>query len=96
MLRAATAAVGGLTALTAPVASAAPPPAPQYQGQRPGDWHQQCRPEHQGPDWRWVDARRGGHWEHRVFDRRAHRFVWMPLWRDTQRCLPGRPGSRQW
>lgn len=99
VLVAATAAFGGLTALSAPLASAAPPPAPVVvvnappqgpgAGQDRRDFRREpCRPVHRGPDWHWHESRRGGHWDHKVWNRRQHRVEWQHVWRDDRRCLP--------
>jgi hypothetical protein len=92
MLLVSTAAVGGLTVLTAPAASAAPLPttvsAARWEPPR-------CRPEHDGPNWRWDEQRRGGHWDHRVWNRRAHRWEWQHVRGDDHRCVPPRHDSRR-
>jgi hypothetical protein len=92
LLAATTGALACLTAVPAtaayadPVVTAAVPSAPM-----------RCRPAHDGRDWRWDDTRRGGHWDHRVWNRRAHRFEWQHQFRDNRFCAPfrgpGRPGD---
>ena len=92
----------GLIAVPAPAASAATTPAvvPMAPGWAP----LRCRPAHFGRDWRWDDTRRGGHWDHREFNRRVHHWVWTHNWRDDRFCAPlrfagppptggGRPGG---
>ena len=85
-----TAAVGGLTALAAPVASADPPP--QHRSAR---WEPpRCKPVHGGPDWKWDDTRRGGHWDHKVWNGRKHRMEWRHEFREDRRCF-GPPRGRR-
>ena len=90
LLAATTGALACLTAVPATAAYAEPvvaaaPAAPML-------W---CKPAHVGRDWRWDDTRRGGHWDHRVWNRRAHRFEWQHQFRDDRFCSPMRaPGGR--
>ena len=90
MLLISTAAVGGLTALTAPAASAEPAPA----AVSAKHWDPpRCRPVHVGRDWRW-DGQGRGHWDHRVGHGRH--AEWKHLRWDDHRCLPPhRPGPRR-
>ena len=88
----ATAAVAfGLAAVAAPAASAAPTvTAPAHvvaAAARPTWW---CKPAHIGRDWRWHEGRRGGHWDHREWNRRAQRWEWRHQWRDDRFCAPRR------
>jgi hypothetical protein len=90
MLLVSTAAIGGLTAVTAPAASAEPAPATVSAAR----WDPpRCRPTHVGRDWRWDETRRGGHWDHRVWNRRTHRMEWQHLRWDDHRCLPPHRGG---
>ena len=76
MLVVSTAALGGLTVLTAPVASAAPAPA-AVTAARP-----HCKPAHFGRDFRWDDRRRGASWDRVIGD--TGRVVDVKhLWRGT-------------
>jgi hypothetical protein len=86
MLVVSTAALGGLTVLAAPVASAAPAPA-AVTAARPGP---HCKPAHVGSRWRWDDNRRGGHWDHREWNRREHRWEWKHDRSDKRFCAPQR------
>jgi hypothetical protein len=85
LLAATTGALACLTAVPAtaayadPVVTAAVPSAPM-----------RCRPAHDGRDWRWDDTRRGGHWDHRVWNRRTHRVEWQHQFRDNRFCAPFR------
>jgi hypothetical protein len=81
MLVVSTAALGGLTVLTAPVASAAPAPA-AVTAARP-----HCKPAHFGRDFRWDDSRRGGHWD-RVIRRHGRVVDVKHLWRERNFCAP--------
>jgi hypothetical protein len=88
----ATAAVAfGLAAVAAPAASAAPtvtaPAHATAAAGRPAWW---CKPAHVGREWRWHEGRRGGHWDHREWNRRTHRFEWRHQWRDDRFCAPRR------
>jgi hypothetical protein len=75
----------GLAAVAAPAASAAPTvTAPAHvtaAAARPTWW---CKPAHVGRDWRWHEGRRGGHWDHREWNRRTHRLEWNHQWRDDR------------
>jgi len=84
MLVVSTAALGGLTVLTAPVASAAPAAA-AVTAARPGP---HCKPAHAGRDWRWDDTRRGGHWDHKVRIRHGRHVEtkWVHVRRDDNFC----------
>ena len=80
----------GLAAIAAPAASAAPAltaPAVTAVVAR-GPWW--CKPAHIGRDWQWDDGRRGGHWDHREWNRRTHRWEWRHQWRDDHYCAPRR------
>jgi hypothetical protein len=45
-----------------------------------------CTPAHEeGRDWRWHDAPRGGHWDHRQWDD-GHNGAWKHLWSEDQFC----------
>ena len=89
MLVVTTAAAGGLTGLVAPAASAAPDPRPAAERWAPP----RCKPVHEGRDWRWDDrGRHGGHWDHREWNRKTHKFEWKHIWRDDRRCEPQRRG----
>ena len=91
----ATAAVAfGLAAVAAPAASAASaaptvtaPAQVVAAAARPTWW---CKPAHIGRDWRWHEGRRGGHWDHREWNRRAQRWEWRHQWRDDRFCAPRR------
>jgi hypothetical protein len=92
----AAAAALGMAAVTAPAASAASAAAPAsitVAGPRPAWW---CKPAHSGPNWRWDDGRRGGHWDKREWNRRQQRFVWTHQWRDDRYCAPLRNGRPDW
>jgi len=85
----------GLAAIAAPAASAAPAvTAPavtatvKWNGVARGPWW--CKPAHVGRDWQWDDGRRGGHWDHREWNRRTHRWEWRHQWRDDHYCAPRR------
>jgi hypothetical protein len=73
----------GLAAVAAPVASAE-----TVATARPSSWW--CKPAHTGPNWRWDDGRRWGHWDERVWDRQQHRWEWKHQWRDSRYCAPVR------
>jgi hypothetical protein len=92
MLVVSTAALGGLTVLAAPVASAAPAPA-AVTAARP-----HCKPAHTGREWRWDDGRRGGHWDRVIKNRRGHVVDVKHVWRDNRFCAPQRRhgGDRDW
>ncbi len=78
----------GLAVATAPAASAATvtaAPAAVAAAPWPVRW---CKPAHTGPNWRWHEGRRGGHWEKREWNRRAHRMVWTHQWREDRYCAP--------
>ena len=90
LLAATTGALACLTAVPATAAYAEPAVAAVPAG--PMLW---CRPAHVGRDWRWDDTRRGGHWDHRVWNRRTHRFEWQHQFRDNRFCAPfRRPGGQ--
>ena len=81
----------GLAAVAAPAASAAPAvTAPAAVGAVAlwGQWW--CKPAHIGRGWQWDDGRRGGHWDHREWNRRTHRWEWRHQWRDDHYCAPRR------
>ena len=79
MLVVSTAALGGLTVLAAPVASAAPAPA-ALASARP-----HCKPAH-GRDFRWDDRQRGGHWDRVIKNRRGKVVDVKHLWWEKNFC----------
>jgi hypothetical protein len=45
-----------------------------------------CTPAHEeGRDWRWHDARQGGHWDHRQWDD-GHNGAWQHLRSEDEFC----------
>jgi len=86
-----TAALGGATAVMAPVASAATAPAAvAAAGPR-------CKPAHFGRDWRWDDTRRGGHWDHKVEIRRGrHKEIRWEHRRGDNKFCASRRGNGGW
>jgi hypothetical protein len=91
LLVAGTAAFCGMTVLVPATASAATSgagaaPAPSSDSWAP----RRCTPAHWGPSWRWHDTRWGGHWDHRVWNRRHTYRVWVHEWRDNHYCAPRR------
>jgi hypothetical protein len=86
LLLVSTAAVGGLTAVAAPAAFAETAPATVAVHPMPPA-PRRCIPFHPDRDWRWDDNHRGGgHWEHREYNRRTHRWEWAHHYRDTRHC----------
>jgi hypothetical protein len=84
----------GLAAVVAPAASAAPavpavaaPAAVTAAAAWSPRW---CKPAHTGRSWRWEEGRRGGHWDHREWNRRTQRWEWRHQWRDDRYCAPRR------
>src|SRR4051794_41823003 len=66
----------GLAVATAPAASAATvtaAPAAVAAAPWPVRW---CKPAHTGPNWRWHEGRRGGHWGKRGGEQRPRRPGW--------------------
>jgi hypothetical protein len=94
LLGAATGAVMCLVAVPAPAAFAATAPAVPVADVSVGVsayWPLWCKPAHTGRNWRWHDTRRGGHWDHREWNRWSHRVEWRHDWRDNRFCAPRRP-----
>ena len=94
LLAATTGALACLTAVPATAASAAEPAS--VTAAVPSA-PLRCRPAHTGRDWKWDENRRGGHWDHREWNRRTHRLEWRHQFRDNRFCAPfrgpGRPGD---
>ena len=89
LVLASTAAVCGLSVLAPATASAATASVASVSAEA----GPRCRPAHWGRDWRWDDGRRGGHWDHREWNRRAHRWEWKHQWRDNRYCAQRSNGN---
>jgi hypothetical protein len=89
LLGAAAGAVICLVAVPGPAASAAPAAAVPVANVS-ALWHRWCKPVHTGRSWRWDDTRRGGHWDHREWNRRSQRWEWTHDWRDNRYCASAR------
>ena len=80
----------GLATVVAPAASAAPAvsavTAPASAAVAAAWSPRWCKPAHTGRSWRWEEGRRGGHWDHREWNRRTQRWEWRHQWRDDRYC----------